>query len=837
MEFGRAVYAKRPIFLGNYAFPVTRQNLLAAMKVAKPEMVCAVPYVLKLLAEKEEGIAELKKAKVVMYGGSACPDTLGNELVSKGVMLAGNYGATETGFIMNSFRPAGDNEWNYLRLHRPVADFVLMDEISPGVFECVALDGLPSKDTTNSDDPPNSFRTRDLFTRHPDPAKSNYWKYLSRLDDRITLVNGEKVLPIPIEGHIRQHELIHEAAVFGVQKTVPGVIVFRSEHAAALSDEEFLSRIWPQIEEANSQAETFSHIPKDLVIVMPSDTSYPRTDKRTIIRTQLYEQFASTIDAAYERFESGATQGAAGDNLLQLDIPGLETYLLKKFNEDLNVNLDSADSDIFAAGVDSLQTTRLWTTLKKELDFAGNASKMSQNIVFERGTVKSLARYLYNLRLGIEDEDNMDVGVEIQKMQDLIGKYSNFTPHDGSDKPTLTTNSILLTGATGGLGAHLLFQLLQRSDITTIYALVRASTPADAQARVTRSLSSRNLLSDISPAHLSKLISLPSDLTMPDLGLSPADLTTIRSTTTHTIHVAYPVNFNLPLQTFEPAIASVHNLINLSLSTIHSKSSSFSFCSSISAASGTPKPATITESHITDLTHAQGTGYGRSKLVCEHITRNCRLQTGIGRVLRIGQLAGDTRSAMWNDTEAIALLIRSALKSSAGCLPLLDERVSWLAVDVAAGVIEDLVFAEGESEGNDLAYHILNPVTFSFRRELLPMLKGHPDLPEFEVVDVNTWLKRLRESDGDVQRNPSRKLLGFWEGKYGGKTVVAQEAGAEKVAGDDSGEMQGLTFETDRTVQKSSRLADVKDPVKDGLMSRIVGVWVKKWTGELAGAS
>lgn len=328
MEFGRAVYAKRPIFLGNYAFPVTRQNLLAAMKVAKPEMVCAVPYVLKLLAEMEEGIDQLKKAKVVMYGGSACPDTLGNELVSKGVMLAGNYGATETGFIMNSFRPAGDNEWNYLRLHRPVADFVLMDEISPGVFECVALDGLPSKDTTNSDDPPNSFRTRDLFTRHPDPAKSNFWKYLSRLDDRITLVNGEKVLPIPIEGHIRQHELVHEVAVFGVQKTVPGAMIFRSEYAAALSDEEFLSRIWPQIEEANSEAETFSHIPRDLVVVMPSGTVYPRTDKGTIIRTQLYEQFASTIDAAYERFESGATQGDT-DDLLQLDVPALETSTLR----------------------------------------------------------------------------------------------------------------------------------------------------------------------------------------------------------------------------------------------------------------------------------------------------------------------------------------------------------------------------------------------------------------------------------------------------------------------------------------------------------------------------
>ena len=39
---------------------------------------------------------------------------------------------------MTSFRPAGDKEWSYMRLHRPVADHTLMDEIAPGVIECVA---------------------------------------------------------------------------------------------------------------------------------------------------------------------------------------------------------------------------------------------------------------------------------------------------------------------------------------------------------------------------------------------------------------------------------------------------------------------------------------------------------------------------------------------------------------------------------------------------------------------------------------------------------------------------------------------------------------------------
>ena len=290
-ELFRAFNTQAPMYLGNYAFPITSQNLIEAMKVARPELMCAVPYVLKLLAEKPEGIQALAKANLVLYAGSSCPDELGNRLLAEGVNLVANYGATETGQIMTSFRPPGDNEWQYMRLHRPVADHTLMDEIAPGVFEYVGLEGLPSKGPSNSKppysatNPPNSFRTADLFTRHPDPWKSNYYKYLSRLDDRITLVNGEKVLPIPIEGRIRQEDLVREVIVFGFERTVPGVLIFRScEHGLDLSDQDFLEAVWPAVEAANASAETFSRIPRDLVVVKGADVTYPKTDKSTFIR-------------------------------------------------------------------------------------------------------------------------------------------------------------------------------------------------------------------------------------------------------------------------------------------------------------------------------------------------------------------------------------------------------------------------------------------------------------------------------------------------------------------------------------------------------------------------
>ena len=65
-------------------------------------------------------------------------------------------------------------------------------------------------------------------------------------------MNGKKVLPLPIEGTVRQVALVKEAVVFGVGRWTPGLLLFCAAPAKDISDEEFISRIWPKIEEAKS---------------------------------------------------------------------------------------------------------------------------------------------------------------------------------------------------------------------------------------------------------------------------------------------------------------------------------------------------------------------------------------------------------------------------------------------------------------------------------------------------------------------------------------------------------------------------------------------------------
>ena len=841
MEFGRALYTKAAMFWVNHKAPITSTNLLEAMQAAKPQMVSAVPYVLKLLAEKEEGIAALAKTMLVMYAGSSCPDELGDRLVEAGVNLIANYGATETGQVMTSFRPSGDKEWSYMRCWSPVADHVLFDEIAPGVFECVGLDGLPSKGPSNSKppysktNPENSFRTADLFTRHPDPKKSNFYKYLSRLDDRITLVNGEKVLPIPIEGSIRQNEIVREAVVFGVQQTMPGLLIFRAqEKALELSDEEYLDAVWPAVETANAKAETFARVIRELVVIKGPDCLYPKTDKGTFIRAQVYQQFEDDITTAYRKLNADDGNGRAK---LAMSVPELEAWLLAKFQKDLRIPLPDKTTDIFSAGVDSLQTTRIWRAIKQELDLGSSSESLSQNAVFEQGTVEALAKHLYQLRTGGKADEEED---ETKVMQDLIEKYSTFTTHFPTIATQPTKEVVIVTGATGNLGAFIVEELVKKPEVAEVWALVRAPGQAAAGARLMQSLASRNI--QLTDTELAKVYALPSDLSRPDLGLSTPNLDHLLSSTTTIIHSAWAVNFNLGVRSFEQQhIRGTHNLLNLCLRSHLPSPAKFFFCSSVSTASGTPKPASIAEQHVENLNHAQSMGYGRSKLVTEHITRNAMRKTGMhARVLRIGQLSGDRRSAIWNDTEAIALMVRSALTVRA--LPALHEAPSWLPVDACAEAVVELALSgrreaeipiardDGDDDGGgsaadadaeaDLVYHLVNPRTFNWTRDFLPALKKCGALPDFDIVSPQGWLRRLAESEQDAGKNPSIKLLDFWRSKYGKATVAA----------DDAEVPTGLTFETKRTLMDCKALEGVGQPVEDGLVERYVEQWMKKWS-------
>lgn len=342
---------RKTIYMSNPNLPVTADYVTKVVRHVRPDVLHVVPYTMELLAQTESGIDAMKHCERVVFSGSGAPDDLGNELVAKGVNVETLWGATEIGSLGSSFnRGPGDNAWDYIRMPPPVAKFIWMKPLGDDTYECVYLHGLEALVVSNSDEPPKSFHSKDLFVKHP---KLDAWKHIGRLDDRLTLINGEKVLPIPMEGLIRQDPLIRQCCIFGTGKSIPGIFIFRNDDSRDMSDEKFIDCIWPTVQKANAQAESFSQISKETIVPFGADVDYPKTDKESIKRSQIYGVFAKDMEAMYEKLEY------TGSGTLQLDIPALEEWIIKKFRETLNVQIPSPRDDFFAAGVNSLQAIQV----------------------------------------------------------------------------------------------------------------------------------------------------------------------------------------------------------------------------------------------------------------------------------------------------------------------------------------------------------------------------------------------------------------------------------------------------------------------------------------------
>ncbi|KAL1617837.1 hypothetical protein SLS54_007618 [Diplodia seriata] len=89
----RGIVSGKRTVLFNAALPLTNAHLVAAMRAAEAESFHCVPYALKVLAETDEGVEQLRRCRLVLFGGSSCPDELGDELVRRGVYIVGHYGA------------------------------------------------------------------------------------------------------------------------------------------------------------------------------------------------------------------------------------------------------------------------------------------------------------------------------------------------------------------------------------------------------------------------------------------------------------------------------------------------------------------------------------------------------------------------------------------------------------------------------------------------------------------------------------------------------------------------------------------------------------------------
>ncbi|KAK8002446.1 hypothetical protein PG989_002165, partial [Apiospora arundinis] len=650
-----AMWMRQPAHMFNADLPLTAENLILALKEARPEICHCVPYTLKLMAEREDGIEVLRRCKYVTSAGARTPDELGDKLVKAGVKLGVIYGMTEVGHVGDSiYREPGDDSWDYVRPYaslRPHMMFKLRGgggQVGGGnsgdVYEAVYLKSHPALKMSNSDNPPGSFHSRDLWTPHP--VLPDAWKYVARDDDTVTLLSGEKILPLGIEGAIRESPFVRDALVVGNDRLTPGVLVFRAANDTAtapggqpLSDAEFVDAVWPYLQAGNRLADEFARITRDMVVPVPADVSYPATDKNNIIRGAAYAQFQDYIDAMYaERPLQQQTNGdKASHKKKKLAVEELEGLIRDLLRDHADIDMPDVHIDFFAAGLDSLRAAQIRRLLLQEVDLGGRS--LPANAVYDAGNISELARRLHAMSMSEATVTNGHITTQsdytptnggsdisdLRLMQQMIDEYGTFERRKPGRLPQPEKETVILTGATGALGAHILHQFLQDPQVSKVYCLVRSSatnSPQAAAARVQASLRERRL-STAFPQLLQqqKLVVLPTnDLSAPNLGLSSSEVfAALQATTTLIVHAAWPVNFHLGLASFRPQLAGLRRLLDLAAAVPFRRPARLLFTSSIAAAFGMPRGSRVPEGPLAELRDAAPTGYARSKLVGERI--------------------------------------------------------------------------------------------------------------------------------------------------------------------------------------------------------------------------
>jgi len=146
-----------------------------------------------------------------------------------------------------------------------------------------------------------------------------------------------------------------------------------------------------------------------------------------------------------------------------------------------------------------------------------------------------------------------------------------------------------------------------------------------------------------------------------------------------------------------------------------------------------------------------------------------------------------------------------------------------------------------------LVFNIVHPRVFSWKEDFLPKLKAAG--LDFETVEWSIWLEKLKGSEKDTEKNPTRKLLGFWGGDEvvksdekahshvnGEKVNGAAQANRGSVADNGSVEATGkepeskeIRFETKETEKVCLNLRDAPRVVDGDMVRKLLDAWKASW--------
>lgn len=374
----------------------------------------------------------------------------------------------------------------------------------------------------------------------------------------------------------------------------------------------------------------------------------------------------------------------------------VEEKMVQVWQDVLGNSKIGTNDNFFELGGDSLDIIKILTISYNE------HWDLSVQDFYKNKTIKKLAAYLISKQqIGANETKELD---KVTDSADRKGLKRKSLQKMNFAHPRIV-KKVLLTGATGFLGSHILFELLKLDKIKT-YVLVRGVDKEDAQSRLYHRLSYYFPDLDWKLAG-EKLVVINGDITKTLLGLPEPDYQLLRQKVDTVIHCAALVKHygdERELQSIN--VLGVHNILKFSKDKYLAHISTLSVAGDYTAQKRQDlrfdEPSLDIGQKFDDNYYVQ-TKYEAEKAVLE------QMQEGMdGTIIRVGNLTGRYSDGVFQpniDENKFYQILKSLIEI--GFVPdsMAETKIELTPVDLCAKAIIKLIMME-ESTGN--TFHVFN---------------------------------------------------------------------------------------------------------------------------------
>lgn len=685
----------------------------------------SVPAMMEMLLESisrpelKNQTTLLRSLRLTFLGGDWIPLSLPDRLRSwvETVQIVSVGGPTET-TLWNIWHPIEqvNPAWKSIPYGRAIANtryYVLNEKLEPcpdwvaGQIYCAGI-GLAKGYWRDPE------KTKARFIHHPQTGERLYqtgdlgcfWpdgtlEFLGRQDFQVK-INGLRIELGEIESVLCKHPLVQSAVVV----------------AALQGTEKFLvAYIVPNADRGDE--DLYQHLAERLPTHM--------VPARFIRLDQLPLTANGKIDRqALAKLESHHSEAVDADEAPRNPV---EIRLASIWEELLGLEQIGIHSNFFHMGGNSLLAVQLVNRIAHAFQI-----ELPLTRLFESPTIAALSLRLEHSQANVADP-KLDLSSEaVLDPEICLG--------NGSAYSVSQPKSILLTGATGYLGAFLLYELLHRTT-AAIYCLVRSDTIASAKARLRSNLALYSLWDE---GLGDRIIPILGDLSQPLLGLTQEQFQALASEIDSIYHNGAVVNFTYPYSALKAAnVLGTQDILRLAA---QQKTKPVHFISSTHVFPTDPnvENQTVWETMTSDGTENLPTGYVQSKWVAEKLMAIARHRGLPISVYRPSFIVGHQDTGAGNAQDLLLRMIKGCLQL--GTVPDIALSFNIVPVDYVSKAIIYLSTTP-ETLGNN--FHLVNPhhTAISWHQILHWFQELGYDIPMVAYPQWLTVLQKACEASSD----------------------------------------------------------------------------------------